>query len=278
MSNLSQALQKFYSRKGNRIVFRNDQSLNQLALAMWEKLDFQQVDASVLSRVISGERLLTPAQLRAMCELLQLPDSDVENLLVCLQRDYNAKNHLDFDVTYITPSLAKDVIEELTQSAFDMFHQGNYELLEKRFALVRQLANMYLSDTDRSLVIGESVGLHLYLRGRSLVQTSRRVLAEVEPVYAQLLAMGETYGSAKLRGYAAVLMSAAHCAVGDRAAEDAKRRHYQAFIRFAKKAMDMLPNGDHERIFAFRSLTASAYYLGDTKVIQDVSARSLDQS
>lgn len=270
MSNLSLALQKFYSRKGNKIVFRNDQSLNQLALAMWEKLGFQQVDASVLSRVISGERLLTPAQLRALCELLQLSEREVERLLVCLQRDYNAKNHLDFDATYITPSFAKDIIEELTQSAFDMFHQGNYDSLEKRFALVRQLANMYLSDVDRNVAIGESVGLHVYLRGRALAQNSSRAVTETEPMYTELLTMSETYSSTKLRGYAAVLMSAAHCAAGDRAAEDAKRSHYQTSIQFAKEAVDVLPAGDHERTFALRSMTASAYYLEDSEIIQYV--------
>jgi hypothetical protein len=242
---------------------------------MWENLGFQQVDASVLSRVISGERLLTPAQLRAMGELLRLSDREIEHLLVCLQRDYNAKNHLDFDATYITPSFAKDIIQELTQSAFDMFYQGNYDSLEKRFALVRQLANMYLSDVDRNLAIGESIGLHLYLRGRSLVYSSHQVMVETEPIYTELLTMSETYDSLKLRGYAAVLMSAAHCAVGDRVDENSKRRYYQASIRFAKEAMDILPEGDHERTFALRSMTASAYYLEDAKTIQHILALNI---
>ena len=274
MSNLSRALQKLYTREGNKVVFCNGQSLNQLALAMWEKLGFQQVDASVLSRVIKGERLLTPGQLRALCELLALPSADVEPLLVCLQRDYNAKNNLDFDATYISPSLARDIIQELTKGAFEMFYHGNHSALEKRFALVRQLANMYLSDTERNLAIGESVGFNLYLKGRALTEDAVTAVENALPIYAELLSMGKTYGSTMLQGYAWVLMSAAHYAAGAGMDEAAKRRHYSASIDFAQKAIAILPEHDHERHFALRSMTASAYYLNDVEAIRFVFGKT----
>ncbi len=71
-TNLARLLQKYYQRQSNRIIFVNKMTLNQLALAMWERLGYQGVDASVLSRVINGERLLTPRQLEVFCEILKL--------------------------------------------------------------------------------------------------------------------------------------------------------------------------------------------------------------
>jgi len=70
--NLAKALQKYYLHKGNRIIFANKMTLNQLAMVMWERLGFREVDSSVLSRVISGERLFTQRQLRAFCEILKI--------------------------------------------------------------------------------------------------------------------------------------------------------------------------------------------------------------
>lgn len=56
MSNLAKKLQQYYTKKGNRIIFSNGLTLNQLALEMWERLDYQGIDVSVLSRVIGGRR------------------------------------------------------------------------------------------------------------------------------------------------------------------------------------------------------------------------------
>lgn len=80
-STFARQLQRYYTRKGSRIVFLNGMTLNQLSLEMWERLDFKDVDASVVSRVLSGERLFTPRQLEVFCSLLKLPKSR-ENLLM----------------------------------------------------------------------------------------------------------------------------------------------------------------------------------------------------
>ena len=71
-SHLSKALQKYYLQKGNRIIFQNKMTLNQLAITMWERLGFKEIDASVLSRVINGERLFTIKQLEVFCEIVKI--------------------------------------------------------------------------------------------------------------------------------------------------------------------------------------------------------------
>jgi hypothetical protein len=73
---LSDELRKYYTRKGNRLLFVNKMTLNQLALAMWEKLGFQGIDASVLSRVVSGERTFTPRQADVFCKITSLSKTD----------------------------------------------------------------------------------------------------------------------------------------------------------------------------------------------------------
>lgn len=88
MSDLSEALQKYYSREGKRVLFRNNCSLNQLAMAMWEQLGFHQIDSSVLSRVLKGERLFTTPQLKVFCKLLTLSRKEEEYLFACLQQDF----------------------------------------------------------------------------------------------------------------------------------------------------------------------------------------------
>ena len=67
---LSKELQKYYTRKGNRIIFANGMTLNQLAWEMWERLGCFGVDPSVLSRVVNGTRVFTRNQLEIFCKLL----------------------------------------------------------------------------------------------------------------------------------------------------------------------------------------------------------------
>lgn len=72
MDSLKEALKKHYTHKGNRLIFSNGMNLNQLALAMWERLGFEGVDSSVLSKVLNGKRLFKLKQLEIFCDLLSL--------------------------------------------------------------------------------------------------------------------------------------------------------------------------------------------------------------
>ena len=71
-TNLSRELRKYYTRKGNRILFSNKMTLNQLAWEVWERLGCEEVDPSVLSRVLGGSRILSPKQLRCFCQILNI--------------------------------------------------------------------------------------------------------------------------------------------------------------------------------------------------------------
>lgn len=59
-------------------------TLNQLALKIWEQLGFTGIDSSVLSKILSGQRLFTTNQLRTFCHILHLDQVDTNYLYECL--------------------------------------------------------------------------------------------------------------------------------------------------------------------------------------------------
>lgn len=98
---LSEALQDFYERKGGRIFFQNGMSLNQLALEMWERLEYQGVDPSVISRVLKGERLFTPRQLKVFISVLKIPYPQKKSLSELLLKDVASRFGFAIDASEI---------------------------------------------------------------------------------------------------------------------------------------------------------------------------------
>jgi DNA-directed RNA polymerase specialized sigma24 family protein len=88
---------RYYTRSDNKkLTFRNGKSFDDLA---WE----MKIDISSLSRILSGERLPTAAQLHAFCAVLNLTDAEHQVLEYAALRDYGARAGLDFDMSTTTP-------------------------------------------------------------------------------------------------------------------------------------------------------------------------------
>ena len=115
---LSKALRKHYTRQGNRLVFSNGMTLNQLALEMWEKLGYREIDASVLSRVIKNQRKFTSKQIKVFAEILKLTSNEFRRLYTeyCCEVLSKADIKEDFinDIIYQTDGYEQilDKIEE----------------------------------------------------------------------------------------------------------------------------------------------------------------------
>lgn len=263
MSALSEALQDYYTREGNRFRFRNGLTLNQLALAMWECLGFRQIDVSVLSRVLKGDRLLTPEQVGAFCAVLALSKEEEMRLLACLQQDHNARLGI-YGGAQVSSSLAAEVMEAMTKNAFKMFYKSDYDAIDKQYELVRQLATVYAANGHANRV-NELVGLNLYLKGRVIAngELPSRVVGRVRPIADQLIAMSRANDSPLLYGYAHVLLSTVYYIAGGYSGQASKRKYYKASIAAARRAIDSLPDDDHEALFALRSVAASASYIHD---------------
>jgi hypothetical protein len=261
MSTLSEAIKRYYVREDRRIAFKDNRSLNQLALAMWEHLGNQQIDPSVLSRVLKGERLFTGPQLKAFCDLLSLPKNEEETLFACLRQDLSCSLEPYLNTTRVSSSLARQVIHELTTDAFVMFYNGEYDALNKKYELVKELANALTDDNQTD----DALGLNLYLKGRiGIIDIQPSLsLPYIRPIVKQLLKMSKNNHSQLLFGYAHALLSDAYYVAGGYSDSSKKYKFYRTSIRHAKMASDSLPSTDRECLSALRSMAAGASYMHD---------------
>lgn len=85
-------------------------TLNQLALEMWERLGYREIDASVISRVLKAERLFTSKQLKIFCSILKL-DSKLENLQEFLMIDAVSRFGLDREFIIKKSNFFIDLLE-----------------------------------------------------------------------------------------------------------------------------------------------------------------------
>jgi len=134
MEYLALELQKYYLRVKNRLIFNNGMSLNQMALEMWTELGNADMDPSILSKVINGERLFSGRQLKAFCKILSL-NTNFEYLLEeSIGKDLSFR-HFGFEIAsedyeeIVADSLTKDfILKEIrnlrnngrTQSSLEM--------------------------------------------------------------------------------------------------------------------------------------------------------------
>jgi hypothetical protein len=112
MGYLSKDLEKYYTRDGNRIVFSNGMTLNQLAWEMWERLRYREIDPSVVSRVLKGERLFTSKQLNIFGNIIGMSNKDVVTLQENLLHELSLKFGLEANFFHHKNKHIFDLIED----------------------------------------------------------------------------------------------------------------------------------------------------------------------
>lgn len=117
ITELANRLQKYYRQAGNKIVFRNGLTLNQLSLLMWEFLGFKEIDSSVLSRVLKGERLFTYGQLLVFSKILKLTSQEIHDLRSALAQDILKRYSIElgFTINLNTTKIGKQDLQRLYQ-------------------------------------------------------------------------------------------------------------------------------------------------------------------
>ena len=73
-------------------------TLNRVALEMWERLGFSDMDVSTLSRVLKGERIFTIDQLEVFCELIKIRERKKEMLAGALGFDVHKRYGFKIDL------------------------------------------------------------------------------------------------------------------------------------------------------------------------------------
>lgn len=205
-NNFSKALQKYYTRKGNRFIFSNGMTLNQLAWEMWERLGYQGIDPSVLSRVVNGSRLFTSDQLFAFCHLLKLSKTEVAKLEQILFLE--SPNHLFKDSFFISNT---DDFISLIETEADSINLLVYKDLSAKVInwtryLLEQIPTLLItisSPTKRSHVLElESKLLKSYMCELLLTEKAAPALLNIKEVSGRLIEVASEIKDRKSIAYA----------------------------------------------------------------------------
>lgn len=117
MTHLAVALKKHYEKRKKRILFANGTTLQELSLSMWQDLGYVQIDSSVLSRVLKGERLFTPQQLFIFCKILDLPHEEVEHLFHCWMRDHLKRDGVEIERAFVPTKEVVNLLDSYLKEA-----------------------------------------------------------------------------------------------------------------------------------------------------------------
>lgn len=208
MSKLSEELAKYYKRVGGRIVFTNGETLNQLAISLWEKLNYKEVDVSVLSRVIKGERLFTHSQLQVFCTHLHLTQVQYEKLRRALSNDILLKHNIEYlpvlDLKSDSTLLPKlpNIIKSLRDTgsldeaiSLGIYFESNLENQHKLGKEYKQiLANLY---NQRARTYG-------------YIANKNNALVLMSSLNQKALALGEEIGDTTITGMAHINVGGSH--------------------------------------------------------------------
>ncbi len=267
---LSQALRQYYSKEANKIVFQNNLSLNKFALAMWERLDFAEVDASVLSRVLRGERLFTPRQLDIFCSILFLDQSKREYLFFCLHRDRCLEYGVSFDTVFLPSLNIHDLFLQLMQSTTRLFYEGKFNDVKNTTSIiVPHLEQLMRQTTDKVADKFMDLLIHaLYLHGRALGgQTlSEDAMLHINPIAKKLESFSGITHTKNYNGYfhmllASIFYVATNYAMFPKSIK--MRKLYQEAIKHAQQAFSLLDNDQPEKLFGLRTLIMCSASLHD---------------
>lgn len=116
-THLARGLQFYYRKDRMHIVFINQYSLQEMAMAMWQDLGYSKIDVSVLSRALSGVRLFTPQQLFVFCKILQLHPEETEHLFHCLTQDYWQRDGVWIEQPFIPTSEVSNLLDSYLKEA-----------------------------------------------------------------------------------------------------------------------------------------------------------------
>ena len=134
-------------------------TLNQLAWEMWERLGYREIDPSVLSRVLNGERLFTLKQLGVFCGALSLKEKDRDELQNCLATDLSRRLGVSELVLLGRKEYLLDLIEDNLEKIRKV-RLGDYPFLASDWAEnVYGIINDQLSKEKREIRRTKWLGL-----------------------------------------------------------------------------------------------------------------------
>lgn len=150
MRHLATALRRHYTIVGKTLVFSGGRTLQEVALSMWQELEFSQVDASVLSRVVHGKRLFTFRQIDAFCRVLSLSPSQRETLYHNLIKDLCEKHDVAFPGLFVSTPDIIAMVNQLIKNAHALQENNKFSEAARAKRQVFQFFGHIIAQASRS--------------------------------------------------------------------------------------------------------------------------------
>lgn len=271
MTNLSQALKKYYSKEGNKIVFKNKYSLNQLALEMWDRLGYQGIDASTLSRVINGHRIFTKEQVDVFCETLNLKIYEKRGLFEAQEQDYLKKlgfaphstNQSIFDLINLL-KISCDQFRYARERSHFVFVNDWSEIITTK---IRQCLKKDMSFSIKNELL-EILSSILYEKGfvscSTLLPENNMLI--IRPLFNEMLSISKECRSKKILIKAYDKLGFAYYALGNYSYSREARKFYTKSLNLTNKALKIIDTegiDDEFYLIFWRYMAMNNIYLSD---------------
>lgn len=274
MTHLSKALKKYYSKEGNKLVFRNNLSLNQLALEMWERLGYQGIDASVLSRVINGERLFTLDQLNIFCDVLRLNNLRESELMAALEVDYiNRFGLKNFRVKQSNPDLIDVLSKQLKRLKYTR-EKGHFTFAMDWSADMESLLSKLIRKESKRIyrerlldLLGETLYEKGYISGSTY--NPKLNLDIILPLANKMFRIARIINSSTIAIKSHTLLGFAYYSLGKYSYRSFFKDFYKKNMNEAIKALKIIsdPSGMEKlTLICWRHIAISSIYLKDEQL------------
>lgn len=273
-THLAKELSKYYTREGNRVVFSNGMSLNQLAVDMCGRINGGAIDPSVISRNLSGVRVMTSKQVDVLADVLCLNDDE----RICLQEALNE------DIQHKVQGLRSRYSLGLDTTASAYINMYSNELATIRLIIMRgdpqlgirlaegaanralALAHSALPDEQRRKLY-ELSGLLLFEQGRAYreILPYSRVLPCTKGITKRIMVIARESKQEELEGLADFSLGDACYIAG----------YHNEAIDYFTRSWHRIEDPDY-RLWGLRGLMLSWAYLGQASRFMELEATAQD--
>ncbi len=281
MGKLAEVLQKYYIREGNRFVFRSGKTLNQLALEMWERLGCRGVDASVLSKVLQGKRLLTPQQVGVFSDLVKTSTREQEELQMSLQADYLAKAGIELNDWPHSNVDLNDLFRELLDRANSLRYTGRQiDSLEQSQFLEGKISAFLdrMPNTTKEEWLGLlAKAIYLEGRGEAGICPVGELGKVMMGIVRRLQQVGKELKSREILGMASQSLADTYYILGNYSTSPRYRHWYVRCLRELPRAFELIEDKDEygsRKIMLHRLEILVHAYLGDRSGFERARARA----
>lgn len=270
MSHLSEALKKLYTRKGNRVLFLGKVSLSEVALSMWEKLGYTEIDQSVISRVINGTRLFTPKQLRVFCQTLKISSYDEEQLLYALYLDKISNLGINFGNLYKINVDTVDLIDKLLSLCKSFLNEGKHSEIQDIVDFLETYIYELIKKTRGKYFYLDLVNkweYTLYLKGRSIASSvpSSLALNKLSTISKKINGIFSVSRNKTHLLHTYFFSAMANNIAGNYSTSVRYKSHYLRAIVKIKKVIENKPEDYDLKILASKYFLSSVIHLRDVE-------------